>query len=66
VERRTVIVDKVCDADAEEGGVETRVEACNAFSLYDAPGGVVGGGLRAFGLDLGAGGEGDEGVAGRC
>lgn len=64
--RRTIIVDEVCDADAEEGRVETRVEASNAFSLYNAPNGIVGGGVRAFGLDLGACGEGDEGIARNC
>ncbi len=62
-ERRTVVVDEVCDANAEEGGVEPGVEACDAFSLDYAPDGVVGGGLGTFGFDLGAGGEGDEGVA---
>jgi hypothetical protein len=62
-ERRTVVVDEVCDANAEEGGVEPGVEAGDAFSLDYAPDGVVGGGVGTFGFDLGAGGEGDEGVA---
>ena len=59
----TVVVDKVCDADSEQGAVEAGVQACHSFALHDAPDGVVGGGLGALGLDLGAGGEGDEGVA---
>ena len=58
-----VVVDEVGDGDAEEGGVEARVEAGDAFALDDAPDGVVGCGLGPFGLDLGTGGEGDEGVA---
>lgn len=55
----TVVVYEVRDADAEEGGVEPGVEACDAFALDDAAGGVEGGGAGAFGFDLGAGGEGD-------
>lgn len=58
-EGNTVVVDEVRDADAEEGGVEPRVEAGNAFALDDAAGGVKGGGVGAFGFDLGAGGERD-------
>jgi len=57
--RDTVVVHEVRDTDAEEGGVEPGVEACDAFALDDAAGGVEGGGAGAFGLDLGAGGEGD-------
>lgn len=57
--RGTVIVHEIRDADPEEGGVEPRVQACDAFALDDAPRGVEGGGAGALGLDLGAGGEGD-------
>lgn len=59
----TVVVDEICDADAEESRVEARVEAGNAFSLDDAADGVVGGGVGSFRFDLSAGGEGYEGVA---
>ncbi|KAL8767418.1 MAG: hypothetical protein Q9194_005997 [Teloschistes cf. exilis] len=43
---------------------ETGEQATESFSLHNSSGGVVCGGLGAFGLHLGAGGEGDEGVAG--
>lgn len=41
--RRTVIVDEVCDAYAKERRVEARVQACDAFSMYYSPYGIVGG-----------------------
>lgn len=59
-----VVVDEVCDADAEECGVETGVETCDALALDDAAGGVEGGGLRTFGFDLSPGRERDQGVSG--
>lgn len=62
--KRTVVVYEIGDTDAEEGGVETGVETCYAFSLDDSSDGVIGRGLCSFGFDLGAGGEGDEGIAG--
>lgn len=59
-----VVVDEVGDGDAEQGGGKTGVEAADALAgdnLLD--GGEEGGIGRALGFDLGAGGEGDEGVA---
>ena len=63
---RTVVVDKVCDADAEEGRVEAGVEACDALALDDAARGIERRRLGALRFDLGAGREGDERVAGVC
>lgn len=62
---RTVVVYEIRNTDAEEGGVETGVEACYAFSLHDSSNGVVGGGVGSLGFDLGAGGERYERVAER-
>ena len=58
-----IVVDEVCDADAEEGAVKACVEAGNAFAGDDAFGGVEGRCLGPLRFDLGAGGEGDEWVA---
>jgi hypothetical protein len=63
---RTVVVDKVCDADAEEGRVEAGVEACDALALDDAARSIERRRLGALRFDLGAGREGDERVAGVC
>lgn len=57
-----VIINEVGDADAKDGAVETRVEAGEALTLDDAADSVWDGGTRPFRLDLGARGEGDEGV----
>jgi hypothetical protein len=61
---RTVVVDEVGHADAEEGRIEAGVEACNTLALDDAARCIEGRRLSALGFDLGAGGEGDERVAG--
>ena len=64
--RRTVIVYEIGDADAKESGLEARVEALDAFPLYDAPSCVERGRVGASGLDLGAGRERDERVSSGC
>lgn len=56
----TIVVDEIRHADAEECGVQARIEARNTFSLDDSTDGVVGGRLGSFGLDLCSGGESDE------
>ena len=58
-----VVVDKVGDADAEQGRREARVEARDALARDDLLDGGQEGRLGALRLDLGAGGEGDERVA---
>ena len=58
-----VVVDKVGQADTEERAVETCIETWDTLTLDDAPGSCEGAGLRAFGLNLSAGGEGNERVA---
>ena len=63
---RTVVVDKVCDADAEESRVEAGIEAGDALALDDAARGIERRRLGALRFDLGAGREGDERVAGVC
>lgn len=60
---RTVVVDKVGDADAEQGRLEAGIQARHALALDDALRGVEGGGLGALGFDLCAGRQGDERVA---
>jgi hypothetical protein len=50
-----VVVDEVCDADAEERRVEASVEPACAFAVEDMLYGCEEGGGGAFGLDLGAG-----------
>jgi hypothetical protein len=57
---RTVVVDKICDADAEEGRVKACVEARDALALDDAARGIERRRLGALRFDLGAGREGDE------
>lgn len=57
-----VVVYEVCNADAEQRRLESGVESDDAFPFDDAPRGVEGRGLRAFRFDLGARGEGNEGV----
>ncbi len=61
---RTVVINEICYADAEECRFEARVEACYAFSLHYSTDRIVRGGVGPFGLDLGPGGEGYERVAG--
>lgn len=58
----TVVVDKVGDADAEESAVQACIQTRDALAVNDAAGSIERGELRAFGFDLGACGEGDEGV----
>lgn len=58
-----VVVHKVGHGDAEEGRVEARVQAAESLALDDVLDGLEEGRVGALGLDLGAGGEGDEGVA---
>lgn len=50
--RYTIIVDEVCDADSEQGRVETGIKSFYSFALEDATDGVVCGGLRSFGFHL--------------
>ena len=59
----TIIINEIRDTNPEQCAVEARIQACDPFALNDAPDGVVGCGLGAFGFDLSAGGEGDERVA---
>lgn len=54
--RSTVVVDEVCDSDAEQGRVHAGVEAGDALALDDAAGSIERRRLSALGLDLGAGG----------
>ena len=58
----TVVVNEVGDGDTEDGAVDAGVEAADAFARNDLADSVEDGALRAFGLDLGARGEGDERV----
>ena len=62
-EGRTVIVDKVRDADSEQSGLEPGVQTREALAPNNMPDCVEGCGVGPFGLDLGAGGEGDERVS---
>lgn len=39
-EAHTVVVDKVCYADTEEGRVDACVETCYALTLYDGVDGL--------------------------
>ena len=63
---RTVVVDEICDADAEERRVEAGVEAGDTLALDDASRGIERRRLSALRFDLGAGRECDERVAGGC
>lgn len=65
VGQRTVVVHEVGNADTEEGGLEAGVQPGDTLALDDAAGGIKGGKLRAFRLDLGACGERDKRIAGR-
>lgn len=62
--RRTIIVDEIGDADAKESRVEPGIEASNAFALDNTSGGIKRRRLRTLRLDLCAGREGDERIAG--
>lgn len=59
-----VVVDEVCDADAEEGRVDARVQAGDALAGNDSLNGGDEARVGLFGLDLGARGQRDEGIAG--
>ena len=59
----TVIINEIGHRDAEKGGFEAGVETSDSLTGYDSAGGVIGGGVCAFGFDLGSSGEGDEGVS---
>lgn len=61
-----VVIDKVCDANAEEGGLEACVEPGDALALDDAAGSIEGRRLRTLRFDLGACGERDQGVPVPC
>ncbi len=61
-----VVVDEVGHCDAEEGRVEAGVEAGDTLSGNEAADCIEEARIRALRLDLGAGGEGDEGIAGRA
>lgn len=58
-----VVVDEVGDADAEEGRVDSGIETGNAFAGNDSLDGIDELALGLLGFDLGAGREGDEGIA---
>lgn len=58
-----VVVNEVGDADTKEGGVDSRVETGNAFAGNDSLDGIDELALGLLGFDLGAGREGDEGIA---
>lgn len=58
-----VVVDEVGDADTEERGVNAGVETGNAFAGNDSLDGVDELALGLLGFDLGAGRQGDEGIA---
>jgi hypothetical protein len=59
----TVIVDKVRDGDAEQRTLKTGIQASQTLALDDALDGLQGVGVGLLGLDLGSGGEGDQGIS---
>ena len=60
-----IVIDEIRNGYAKEGGIETSIQAGEAFTLDDVLDGGEEGGGGAGSLDLGAGGERDERV-GEC
>ena len=60
---RTVIVDEVRDSDAKQRALKAGIQATQALALDNALDGLQGVGVGLLGLDLGSGGEGDQGVS---
>jgi len=59
----TVVVYKVCHADAEKSRIEAGVQTEHPLALYYSSSGIESGCFRARGLDLCACGKCDEGVS---
>lgn len=60
--KRTIIIDKVCDTDAEKCAVKARVKAGDPFSLDNTPDGIVSAGLSTSRFHLSSSGESNERV----
>ena len=59
----TVVVDEVRDSDAEKGALKAGIQAAQTLAFDDALDGLQGVGVGLLGLDLGSGGEGDQGIS---